>query len=246
MGAAGAARHPRRMRSTTVPEPSTTTTPEVAPAPAASNRLRVVVADDHPLYRAGIVRALESSEAFDVVAEAGDGRAALEQIRALRPDVALLDVRMPGLDGIDVVAALARGGPDVPVVLLSAFDDEPLVRAGLQAGAAAYLAKTADRDVICLDVAAAARAHGARTPGALRGTPDLEPQRLRGWTPRLTVDEHALLRAAADGASRAELAAHLGIDEPGLRRRIDGVLTKLAVDGLDEAVAVARACGLVR
>ena len=66
---------------------------------------------------------------------------------------------MPGMDGIDVVAALARYGPAVPVVLLSAFDDEPLVAAGLEAGAAAYISKTADRDAICLDVAAAALAH---------------------------------------------------------------------------------------
>src|SRR4029078_7109508 len=98
-----------------------TNTPPI-PAP-----LRVLVADDHPLFRQGIVRALTLSDEFEVVAEAGDGATALALIRRDEPDVAILDVRMPGMDGIDVVAALARYGPPVPVVLLSAFDDQPLV-----------------------------------------------------------------------------------------------------------------------
>ena len=92
--------------------------------------LRVIVVDDHLLYRQGIVRALETAGAI-VVGEAEDGRSALELIlRAHPPDVALVDVSMPGLDGIDVVAELARQGPDVPVVLLSAHSDEALAQGG--------------------------------------------------------------------------------------------------------------------
>ena len=90
--------------------------------------LRVIVADDHPLYRESIIRTLRTA-GETVVAEGADGASALALIRQHEPDVALVDVRMPGLDGIDVVAALSRHGPDVPVVLLSAFDDWPLVRA---------------------------------------------------------------------------------------------------------------------
>lgn len=116
--------------------------------------LRVIVADDHTLYRESIVRTLRGA-GETVVAEGADGTRALALIRQHRPDVALIDVRMPGLDGIDIVAALARHGPDVPVVLLSAFDDEPLIRAGLQAGAAAYISKDADREVILRAVRAA-------------------------------------------------------------------------------------------
>ena len=117
--------------------------------------LRVIVADDHPHYRQGIVRALEAAGEI-VLAEAGDGSTALDLIRRHVPDVAVVDINMPGLHGIDVVGALARDGPPVPVVLLSAFSDEPLVRAGLQAGAAAYVAKTADREEILRAIAAAA------------------------------------------------------------------------------------------
>jgi two-component system nitrate/nitrite response regulator NarL len=118
--------------------------------------LRVIVADDHALYRESIIRTLRAA-GETVVAEGADGASALALIRRHRPDVALVDLRMPGLDGIDVVAALARDGPGVPVVLLSAFDDAPLVRAGLQAGAAAYVTKDADREVILSAVRAAVR-----------------------------------------------------------------------------------------
>jgi two-component system nitrate/nitrite response regulator NarL len=121
--------------------------------------LRVVGVDDHRLYRQGMVRALEAAGAI-VVGEAGDGRSALELIRGQRPDVALVDVSMPGLDGIDVVAELARQGPDVPVVLLSAYSDAALIRAGLDAGAAAYVTKAASREEILAAVSGAAHVDG--------------------------------------------------------------------------------------
>jgi CheY-like chemotaxis protein len=107
-----------------------------APILVDPDRIRVVVADDHPLFRQGIVRALRIAGGFEIVAEATDGATALALIRRHEPDVAVVDVRMPGIDGIDVISALARSGSDVPVVLLSAFDDESLVAAGLEAGAA--------------------------------------------------------------------------------------------------------------
>jgi two-component system nitrate/nitrite response regulator NarL len=137
-------------------QPATSTLPARIRRPP----LRVIVADDHPLYRQGIVRALEAAGKI-VVAEAGDGQSALELIRSHRPDVAVVDVSMPALDGIDVVEELATHGPDVPVVLLSAFSDEPLVRSGLQAGAAAYVTKAADRDDILATVSGAARPENA-------------------------------------------------------------------------------------
>ena len=204
------------------------------------------MADDHPLYRRGIVRALERSGAFDVVDQASDGATALALIRRHRPDVAVLDVRMPAMDGIDVIAALARHGPPVPVVLLSAFDDERIVAAGLEAGAAAYVSKGADRDAVCLDVAAAARAGAARSPSAIRGRPDLERRRLANWTPRLTVAEHELLQLGAGAPDTSALARLAGLDEAAVRRRLDSLLAKLGADDFAEALDVARAHDLVR
>jgi two-component system nitrate/nitrite response regulator NarL len=125
---------------------------------ASHRRLRVIVADDHPVFRQGIVRALLRTGAVDVVAEAGDGRAALALIREHEPDVAVLDLRMPHLDGIEVVRALAAGGPDVAALLLSAFTDSALVADATAAGAVGYLGKDSERDEICRAVVAAGRA----------------------------------------------------------------------------------------
>jgi two-component system nitrate/nitrite response regulator NarL len=207
-------------------------------------RVRVVVADDHPLFRQGIVRALRIAGGFEIVAEAGDGATALALIRRHEPDVAIVDVRMPGMDGIDVIGALARSGSDVPVVLLSAFDDESLVAAGLEAGAAGFLTKSADRDAICLELARAAR--DRRSPCAIRGLPDLRSPRLLGWTPRLTSREHRLLQLANAGWDKPELALLCGVDEPTLRRQLAAALTKLGADDLAEGLAIARSEGIIR
>lgn len=210
----------------------------VAPAPA----LRVIVADDHPMYRQGIVRALEAA-GVSVLAEAGDGEIALALIRHHEPDVALLDVSMPGLDGIDVVAALARQGPEVPVVLLSAFSDEPLVRAGLQAGAATYVSKSADRDEILRAVMAAAAP--ARSPRALAGGGDLRSGRRHHWIPRLSRLEYELLRLARDGVDKADMALRLGVDEPTVRRGLSSAITKTGADTLPEALELAARAGVL-
>ncbi len=207
-------------------------------------RVRVVVADDHPLFRQGIVRALRIAGGFEIVAEAGDGATALALIRRNEPDVAIVDVRMPGMDGIDVISALARSGSDVPVVLLSAFDDESLVAAGLEAGAAGFLTKSADRDAICFEIARAARER--RSPRAIRGRPDLRSPRLLGWSPRLTSREHRLLQLAHAGWDKPELALLCGVDEPTLRRQLAAALVKLGADDLAQGLAIARSQGIIR
>ena len=205
--------------------------------------LHVIVVDDHPVYRRGIVRALRiAGELVD--AEEGDGTVALAQIRQLRPDVALVDVRMPGLDGIDVIAALARHGPDVPVVLLSAFGDESLIRAGLEAGAAAYLTKDADRGLILHAVRVAAGAE--RAPRNLSGAArNLVASPRHTWIPRLTSSEYRLLTHAQDGLDKAAMAAQLGLDESQVRRVLGSAIGKLGADTLDEAIQVAERAAIL-
>lgn len=206
--------------------------------------LRVLVADDHPLYRQGIVRALEGTGAFEVTHQASDGAAALELIRRHEPDVAVLDVRMPGMDGIDVVAALARHGPAVPVVLLSAFGDAPLMRAGLQAGAAAYITKDADREVILRAVRAAATP--ARAPHVLAGSSDLLSTPRQTWIPRLTGKEYRLLTMAHDGVDKADMARQMRLEEDHIHRLLASAIDKLGADTLPEALRVAEHAGILR
>jgi DNA-binding NarL/FixJ family response regulator len=204
---------------------------------------RVLVADDHPLYRQGITAALQHAGGFEVVAEATTGLEALRLIRELVPDIALLDVRMPELDGIDVVHALALHGPDIPVVMLSAFADAPLVDAALSAGAASYIHKGEDREVLCerLTTIAAHR--------ELLGAQRLSPRDPLGhtgrWIPRVTIGEHQLLQLAGAGLTRAAIAEALDRDEGEVRAMVAAVSRKLDCDTLAEAVDRARAHGLI-
>ena len=128
--------------------------------------VRVVVADDHPLFREGVVRALNSSDQATVVAELSDGRTALAKIQEFRPDVALLDYKMPDLDGLEVLQAITRDGLPTRVVLLSAFDEGSLVYRALAEGAAGYLTKEAGRDEIVAAVIKCARG-GEYLPASL-------------------------------------------------------------------------------
>lgn len=214
------------------------TSPSSAPV-----SLRVIVVDDHPLYREGIVRALQAA-GHAVVAEASDGQRALDLIREHRPDVALVDVSMPGLDGIDLVGALARHGPDVPVVLLSAFDDEPLVSAALEAGAAAYVTKAADRQEILVAVSAAASP--ASAPRALASGGDVLTAPRDGWIPRLTRQEHDLLELALRGIGKREMASTLGLDARTVRHALSSAAAKLGADTLTDAVDLAQRAGILR
>ncbi len=220
---------------------------EGAAAPVALGvrgpRLRVVVADDHPLYREGIVRALDAAGML-VVAEAGDGDIALAQIREHQPDVALLDVTMPGLDGIDVVEVMARQGVPVAVVLLSAFDDPALVRAGIHAGAATYVSKTADRATI-IDAVVAAGAR-AQAPSAIAGPGNLLRQDRRDWIPRLTLQECRVLQYARDGLSKEQMARRLGVDERGVRGSLSSAIDKLGAESLPQAVDIAVRAGVLQ
>jgi DNA-binding NarL/FixJ family response regulator len=210
---------------------------------ASINRARVVVADDHLRSRRSSVRALRK-DGDRVVAEGAEGTTALTLIRRHRPDVALLDVRMPRLDGIDVVAALAIRGPDVPVVMLSAFGDEPLMRAVLDAGAAAYVTKDADRELILRAVRAAASP--SRAPRALAGgARNLLSTPGHAWIPRLTVLEHRLLVLAHAGLGTLDMAERTSLGEDEIRCALDSAIDKLGAATLPEALGVAGQAGML-
>lgn len=111
----------------------------------SDTRTRVVVCDDHPLFREGMVRVLRASGGIEVVGEAADGRAALDTIRELKPDVAVVDYKMPGLDGVALAHAVARDELPTKVLLVSAFDDSSIVYEALSSGALGFMSKEAPR-----------------------------------------------------------------------------------------------------
>jgi two-component system nitrate/nitrite response regulator NarL len=200
------------------------------PVPPAPTPLRVLVADDHPLIRDGLVQAFTRDNRFEVVGAAADGQAAVVLAEELLPDCAVLDIRMPLLGGIEAMVEILRRRPDVCVVLLSAFNDEPVRRAGLAAGASAFLTKDVDRAMICDAVARVARA--PRTRGA-------DPP------PPLTRREANLLALVADGWDDDLIARLLEVEPREIALRVQRLTHRLGADDLEDALETARRNGLL-
>ncbi|HEX3733234.1 MAG TPA: response regulator transcription factor [Mycobacteriales bacterium] len=202
-------------------------------------QVTVVVADDHPVYREGIVRVLKESATIRVVAEASDGRAALAAIREHCPDVALVDYKMPGLNGLDVVHAVERDGLSTRVIVLSAFDDAALVYQALAAGASGYLTKEADREEIAAAVAQCARGERyvpAQLAGKLAGEVH---QRSRGEAALLSPRELEAVRMIAEGLSVPQMAERLHLAPTTVRTHVQNLYEKLGVSDRGAAVAAA-------
>ena len=202
-------------------------------------RVRVVVADDHPLYRDGVVRALLASGQIDVVAQAGDGRGALEAIREHGPDVALLDYKLPGLDGVAVTHAVVRDKLSTRVLLLSAYTESGLVYQALQTGAAGYLLKEARREQIVDGVLACARGETVLAPELAGGLVTEIRLRANSDAPALTERESEILKLIAEGKSLPEIARELFLGVTTVKTHVQHLYEKLGVS--DRAAAVAEA-----
>ncbi|KLO33584.1 response regulator transcription factor [Mycobacterium haemophilum] len=204
-----------------------------------TDRISVVVADDHPVTRQGVVRALVSSGRVEVVAEVADGRAALAAIRELRPAVALLDYKMPGLDGLEVTHAITRDRLPTQVVLLSAFDDSSVVYKALAEGASGYLTKESDSDEIIAAVVKCASG-GSYLPTELAGGLAGEiKQRARGATALLSERETQVVAMMADGLSVPEIATRLHLAPSTVKTHVQNLYEKLGVSDRGAAVAEA-------
>ena len=204
-----------------------------------ASRVGVLVAEDHPLYRRGLSEAIRNRPELRLVGEADDGRTALEQIRELQPEVAVLDIRMPELGGIEVLHAVERDGLRTRVVFVSAFTDGDLVHQALTCGAAGFLSKHNSGQAICEAIAKAARgeiALGPEMQAALAG--ELRLRRDREG-PRLSDREAEILRLLADGFSGPEIATQLTVSVTTVKTHMRNLYDKLEVS--DRAAAVARA-----
>ena len=210
-----------------------------------TQRVRVVVADDHPLYRDGVVRALSASGQVEVVAEAEDGRAALEEIRKHLPDVALLDYRLPELDGVEVTHAIIRDGLPTRVLLVSAFTDSGLVYKALQVGVGGYIAKDARREQIVDAVLACARGETVLPPELASGLASEIRLRATSDAPVLTDREAEILRLIAAGKSLPAIAKELFLGVTTVKTHAQHLYAKLEVSDRAAAVAEAMRRGLI-
>ena len=208
-------------------------------------RVRVVVADDHPFFRDGVARGLVHSGRIEVVAEARDGREALEAIRRDDPDVALVDYEMPDVDGLGVVRAAVRDGLRTRVLLLSAHTDSAVVFQALQEGAAGYLAKDAKRAEIVeavLDVAKGRTVVPAELAAGLAGEIRM---RAKDQGPVLSERERQVLQAFARGLSVPQVAGELFIGVSTVKTHTQRLYEKLGVSDRAAAVAEGMRRGLV-
>jgi two-component system, NarL family, nitrate/nitrite response regulator NarL len=208
-------------------------------------RVTVVIADDHPLYREGVVRALSASGQVEIVGEAADGRDALAKIQEHRPDVALLDYKLPELDGVAVTNAVVRDQLPTRVLLVSAFTDSGVVYQALETGAAGFVSKEARREQIVDAVLACARGENVVPPDVAAGLVSEIRLRRQDDRPALTQREHEILRLIAAGKSLPEIAKELYLGLTTVKTHVQHLYEKLGVSDRAAAVASAMRRGLI-
>jgi RNA polymerase sigma factor (sigma-70 family) len=211
---------------------------------------RVLIADDDDLMRAGLIELLTSDPGIEIVGQASTGREAVEQARRLAPDVVLMDVRMPDLDGIAATRELSRAARDARVLILTTFEQDDYVFGALRAGASGFLLKRARPEELIAAVHTIAAGDSLLSPSVTRRvidrmaqqpTPDLQDQtKLRELTPR----EREVLELIARGLSNREIAEALGVEESTIRTHVKRVLMKLELRDRIQAVIFAYETGL--
>lgn len=206
---------------------------------AANRKVRVVVAEDHPMFRDGVVRALTASGSVEVVGEAEDGMTALQLIKAHQPDVALLDFRMPGMDGAQVAAAVRRDELPTRVLLVSAHDESAIVYQALQAGAAGFLPKESTRTEIVNAVLDCAKGRDVVGPTVAAGLAGEIRRRAEPAGPVLSGREREVLSRISRGQSIPAIAADLFLAPSTVKTHVQRLYEKLGVS--DRAAAVAEA-----
>ena len=207
------------------------------------DRIRVLLADDHAVVRKGIRDFLEEEGDIEVIAEAGDGREAMHLVEEYLPDVAVLDIRMPEVTGVEATRHIKAHHPEVRVLILSSYDDDPYVFALLEAGADGYVLKTASGDEIARAVRTVSRGESALSPEiaskvvrqAVSGRPEGAAEQIESLTGR----ELDVLRLAARGMTNRAIGRELGISHRTVQGHLANTYGKLAVNSRTEAVTEA-------
>ena len=214
--------------------------------------LRVLIADDDDLMRAGLKAVLSTDDTIEVAAEAADGRQAIHHTQALKPDVVLMDVRMPGIDGIAATREIIAAAPGARILILTTFEDDDYVLGALTAGASGFLLKRTQPEQLIAAIHTIAAGESLLSPSVTRtvinrmaAQPQPDPaasRRLRLLTPR----ERDVLELVARGLSNAEIAATLFVEESTVKTHLKRILAKLSLRDRVHAVILAYETGLAR
>lgn len=206
--------------------------------------IRVIVADDHPIVRSGIVGLLALDPGLDVVGEASDGSAAVELAARALPDVVLMDLRMPGISGIEATARITAEQPDVRVLVLTTYETDDDILGAIEAGASGYLLKAAPQEEIVAGIRAVADGHTVLAP-SIAATLVTRMRTGRPGRPALTPRELEVLRLVSAGRSNPEIARDLFIGEATVKTHLLHVFEKLGVSDRTRAVTLALELGLL-
>jgi len=202
------------------------------------NSIRVLIADDHPVVRKGLTLMIQYEPGMEVVGEAGNGREAVDCFRLHQPDVTLMDLRMPEMDGIEAITAIRTEFPFARIILLTTYDGEEDIYLGLRAGAKAYLLK----DAPCEELLATIRLVRAGQKCITQGVGAKLAERMEG--PELTAREREVVRLMARGMSNQEIGAALFITEGTVKFHVNHILNKLEVNDRTQAVITALKRGI--
>jgi DNA-binding NarL/FixJ family response regulator len=211
-------------------------------------RLRLVIADDHPVFRHGLRALLGSVPDVEVVGEAATGEQAVEVTVRERPDVVLLDLHLPGVDGIEACRRIRQEAPQVRVLVVTMFEEDSSVLAAVRAGAMGYLVKGADQDEILRAVRAVASGEAIFGPTIAErlmeylATPALDIH--RHAFPQLSDRERDVLGLLAEGLDTSTIARRLGLSPKTVRNHVSSIFTKLQVADRSQAIVRARQAGL--
>ncbi len=209
----------------------------------------MLLADDHPVVRRGLAALLGTLDGFEVVGEAEDGEAAVREAQLTRPDVVLMDVRMPGMDGVEATRRIRRAAPDVAVLVLTMYDDDATVFTAMQAGAQGYLLKGAEQDEIADGIKAVARGQAIFGPGVAARLLEhfAHPRPVTAADepfPELTPRERSILDLLSQGRRTSEIAETLHLSPKTVSNNLTTIFSKLEVTDRTAAVLRARERGL--
>ncbi|PGK31699.1 DNA-binding response regulator [Priestia megaterium] len=209
---------------------------------------RILIVDDHLVVREGLKLLIETSDKYVIVGEAENGRMAIELVEKLKPDVILMDLYMPVMSGLEAIKEIRRTNLEIPIIILTTYNEDQLMTEGIEAGAKGYLLKDTSLENLFESLDSAIRGETLLQPGIIERIQNYKTKLLKEKSRSkvmLTPKEMTILQAIARGSTSKEIAYDIGIAERTVKSKLTSIYNKLGVDSRTEAVAVAIQSGMI-
>lgn len=209
---------------------------------------RILIVDDHLVVREGLKLLIETSDKYVIVGEAENGRIAIDLVEKLKPDIILMDLYMPVMSGLEAITELRRTNPEIPIVILTTYNEDQLMMKGIEAGAKGYLLKDTGVENLFESIDSAIRGETLLQPEITERIQNYKTKLLKEQSKSkvmLTPREMTILQAIARGSTSKEIAYDIGIAERTVKSKLTSIYNKLGVDSRTEAVVVAIQSGII-